>query len=145
VGASTTAGGAEHAFSWTQAGAMVDLGTLHYQNRSFAQGVNDDGQIVGYGFYESGGVRTEYRAFSYTPARGMVELVGLPGGNSVANAVSDSGDVVGTSRTSTGAQHAVLWHLLPVAYPFLSCLPQPVWPARRRPAPRRSPTAAQRR
>ena len=126
VGASTTAGGAEHAFSWTQAGAMVDLGTLHYQNRSFAQGVNDDGQIVGYGFYESGGVRTKYRAFSYTPARGMVELAGLPGGNSVANAVNDRGDVVGTSRTSTGARHAVLWHLLPVAYPFLSCLPQPV-------------------
>src|SRR5213594_360764 len=47
VGESTTAGNVEsHAFSWTQAGGMVDLGTLGGTS-SFAFAVNPGGQVVG--------------------------------------------------------------------------------------------------
>jgi probable HAF family extracellular repeat protein len=46
VGYSSTAGGAFHAFSWTQKGGMVDLGTLG-GTFSTASAVNGSGQVVG--------------------------------------------------------------------------------------------------
>ena len=47
VGARNTPGDtAEHAFSWTEAGGMVDLGTLG-GTRSSAVAVNASGQVVG--------------------------------------------------------------------------------------------------
>ena len=49
VGYSGTAGSfASHAFSWTQKGGMVDLGTLGGSDGySSASAVNDSGQVVG--------------------------------------------------------------------------------------------------
>ena len=48
VGESYAAGGAcLHAFSWTRAGGMVDLGTLPGGGRSHVDAVNDRGQVVG--------------------------------------------------------------------------------------------------
>src|SRR6266446_7422540 len=46
VGESDTAGGSRHAFSWTAAGGMIDLGTLGGAY-SAATAVNDSGQAVG--------------------------------------------------------------------------------------------------
>jgi probable HAF family extracellular repeat protein len=48
VGFATTAGDAEqHAFSWTQSGGMVDLGTLG-GSYSTPVAVNASGRVVGY-------------------------------------------------------------------------------------------------
>jgi len=105
VGESTTAGDAStHAFSWTQAGGMVDLGTL--ASSSSAVAVNDAGQIVGYNLTADG---TQGRAFSWTQAGGMVDLGTLGGSTSFALAVNGSGQVVGGSTTAAGQTHAVLW------------------------------------
>ncbi|PYN72427.1 MAG: hypothetical protein DMD97_23290 [Candidatus Rokuibacteriota bacterium] len=95
-----------HAFSWTPAGGMIDLGVLGDTfDSSEAVAVNDRGQVVGVssraGFW---------RAFSWTPAGRMVELPALGGtGTTAAVAVNASGQVVGSSFTTDGNLRPVLW------------------------------------
>jgi probable HAF family extracellular repeat protein len=89
-----------HAFLWTQAGGMVDLGTLPGAATSVARGINDQGQVVG----TSGG-----RPFLWSQATGMTELGLLPGDKGgVATAINNQGQVVGSSYSDTRS-HAVLW------------------------------------
>ncbi len=104
VGNSTTAGGEQHAFSWTQQGGMVDLGTLGGTS-SFAVAVNDSGQVVGNSTTAGG----EQHAFSWTQQGGMVDLGTLGASLNGAVAVNDSGQVVGNSTTTGGEQHAFSW------------------------------------
>jgi probable HAF family extracellular repeat protein len=88
-----------HAFSWTQAGGMIDLGTLGGPS-SQAWGV-DNGQVVG----------DSDHAFSWTQAGGMIDLGTLGGPVSVARGVS-SGQVVGWSQLSgdvLNSWHAFSW------------------------------------
>jgi probable HAF family extracellular repeat protein len=101
-----------HAFSWTQDGGMVDLGTLGGTD-SYANAVNDSGQAAGAsriaGNYPLGALH----AFSWTQKGGMVDLGTLGGTDSYANAVNDSGQAVGASRIAGnypfGALHAFSW------------------------------------
>ncbi len=92
------------AFSWTEAG-MVNLGTLGGE-ASYATGINDNGQVVGYS--ELADLSTH--AFVWTEDGGMRDLGTLPGGSaSYANAISASGQVVGQSVTTSGESHAFSW------------------------------------
>ena len=89
-----------HAFSWTQAGGMVDLGTL---GRLAVAGQRRQ-QRAGGGLCRTragGGVQ---HAFSWTPAGGMVDLGTLGGPTSDATAVSN-GQVVGVADVQP-RQHA---------------------------------------
>ena len=97
---------AYHAFSWTQAGGMVDLGTLRRQITPLSPASMTCGQVVGYAY--SAGF-SQYHAFSWTQAGGMVDLGTLGGTDSYAYGVNASGQVVGYGRTSTGAVHAFSW------------------------------------
>jgi probable HAF family extracellular repeat protein len=103
VGWSSTAGGEGHAFSWTRAGGMVDLGTLGGSTAAFA--VSDSGQVVGSDVDDQG----FYEAFSWTQAGGMVSLDTLGGIDSIAGAVNESGQIVGSAELASGEDHAVLW------------------------------------
>ena len=47
VGGGPNAGGVEHAFSWTEPGPIVDLGTQMGLSSSGANDINDDGVVVG--------------------------------------------------------------------------------------------------
>jgi probable HAF family extracellular repeat protein len=90
-----------HAFSWTQAGGMVDLGTLG--GASTAIDVNANGQVVGYSD------KGEPHAFSWTQAGGMVDL-GILNARSTASAVNDRGQVVGFGNLDGSAtMHAMVW------------------------------------
>jgi probable HAF family extracellular repeat protein len=97
--------GDAHAFSWTAAAGMIDLGTLGGSS-SAATAVNESGQVVGWATTASGGTH----AFSWTAPHGMVDL-GVPEGatSSAAVALNDAGQVVGTARTAAGETHAFSW------------------------------------
>jgi len=69
---------------------ITDLGSLG--GASYAQGINNLGQVVGY--FDTGG--GNYRAFEYTGGSMHDLLVDVSGKNCTANAINDSGMIVGT-------------------------------------------------
>jgi probable HAF family extracellular repeat protein len=100
---------AQHAFSWTQAGGMVDLGTLGGSS-SQAVTVNLAGQVAG--IANTAGDAAVH-AFLWTQAGGMVDLGVLAGfTNCIPQAISSSGQVVGSCDTEAGSitsEHAFSW------------------------------------
>ena len=84
---------------------MTDLGTLRGPG-SWAYGINDSGQIVGWSVNIDG----EARAFSYSNGV-MIDLGTLGGSGSQAASVNANGQVVGYSATNSaqGIEHAFLY------------------------------------
>jgi probable HAF family extracellular repeat protein len=113
-----------HAFLWTPgapngtSGGAVDLGTLGSRD-SVALGINGSGQVVGQADTTSGA----QAAFLWTPAApngtsgtmvdlgtlGGPEIIALGNPGSAAFGINGSGQVVGWSVTTSGAQAAFLW------------------------------------
>jgi probable HAF family extracellular repeat protein len=110
VGWAMTSTGFQHAYSWTQASGLVDIGVLGQmpeRQTSQAAAVNNAGLVVGWSYY---GIGSFAHAFSWTQAGGLVDLGTLPGGyQSAATDVNDTGQVVGWSDDAGGVPHAVLW------------------------------------
>src|SRR5690242_18963680 len=77
VGSSERQSGGSHAFAWTLAGGMVDLGTLPGTYSSQAVAVDDDGMVVGF-VTNAANISS---AFAWTAATGMV-ILGVPAGSS---------------------------------------------------------------
>lgn len=110
-----TSGTVTHAFRWTEATGMVDMGSLlgsaSADPYSAAYDVSADGSvIVGQSQASSGELEyTPRRAFRWTQATGMVDLGTLGGGNSQAQAVSANGAVtVGRAQAEAGQDAAYL-------------------------------------
>lgn len=99
-----TSNGQGNAFV-TENGAVVDLGTLPGGTWSSAYGVNDDGDVTGYGQIAGG----DFRGFVWSPQTGYTVLGTLGGANSYATALNDSGQVVGSSQTASGYLNAFLY------------------------------------
>ena len=88
------------AFLWSS-GSGIGLGALPGE----ANAINSSGQVVGYSFTPSG----DPHAFLWSPGSGMQDLLTLPGGtSSVAYGISDFGQIVGSSTSSSGTR-AFLW------------------------------------
>ncbi len=105
-----------------------DLGTLPvpYNIGTTAYGLNNAGQVVGYGAVNGG---SSYHAFLYTPGVGMQDLGTLPdpyNNRSFAYGINDAGQVVGYSGETPGYQQV---------FPRLSLQRRP--PAGPGPPPRR--------
>lgn len=95
----------QHAFRYTTAGGMVDIGTLGTGTYSTALGISGDGStIVGKSNITSGsGV---YHAFKHTTADGMVDLGTMGGTDSRALSASyDGAIIVGESDLASGDTH----------------------------------------
>jgi probable HAF family extracellular repeat protein len=83
---------------------MTDLGTLG-GNASWATGINDAGQVIGY----ADTAAAESHAFITGPnGVGMTDLGTLGGSASVATGINDVGQVTGYSDTAAGESHAFI-------------------------------------
>ena len=99
-----------HAFLWTERREMVDLGALGGAY-SLALDVNDANQAVGYLWSDDGGAFLVQHAALW--ARGKTLDLGVPLGSigSEANAITNSGMIVGTIFSQGGGNQAVVWQL----------------------------------
>lgn len=103
VGSCLIAGGAEmHAFVWTEATGVIDIGTL---GGTWSSAIAIDGPRVVGSSSLSGDAQTH--AFSWTAEEGMVDL-GAFGDASIATSVSGDA-VVGYAFTAAGESHAFVW------------------------------------
>ena len=98
VGSISTAGTA-HAFIWSRADGMKDLGVLPGGRTSVATAINSKGQVVGYS--DTG---DRFHAFIWSAERGMIDLGFLPGCvMSRAYGINSDGEVVGECLVDTAS------------------------------------------
>ena len=96
-----------HAFVWTKAEGMQDLGTLGNGSFSTASAINDLGHIIG----ESSDCDGTEHAFLWTKAEGMKDIGPAPGGFGGLTAINIFGQIVGTfcPEPCMGNEHAFIW------------------------------------
>ncbi len=87
------------------------LGSLAGMNHSYASDINNNHAIVGYAYNDTTNESRAFYCAGYGSAlQPLPHLYEGPGGSwSVADAISDSGMIVGGSRDITGAYRAVAW------------------------------------
>lgn len=108
--------GIEHAFTYTTAGGLVDLGTFggshDATSMSNAYGINETGHVTGTAGAWPTANSLYQRPFIYRPETGVMENIGTlaEAGNAVGHAINDSDQVTGFVRMlGTGAFRAFLY------------------------------------
>ena len=95
-----------HAFIWNSVIGLTDLGTLG-GDRSYALGINDSGQVVGYSDVAG---NTTRHAFTWTASGGMVDLGTLPGGSwTQGEKINASGEISGEGINANNRQVPAFW------------------------------------
>src|SRR4029450_468251 len=112
AGTSTFSSPWNHAFRWTQAGGMTDLGALPGNiplgPTSEAFGINDSGDIVGRSRFQTGSnpavLWRNGTIYSLPPLTTGVEL-------GTARDINNAGKIVGTADLLNAGTRAVMWTL----------------------------------
>lgn len=106
-GSLSSAGGATHGFLWS-GGKVTDLGVLERGPREYgrATDVNDRSQVVGFSVFHGDPEQSSVHAFLWQ--NGVLTDIDPTSLDSMATAVNNAGQVVGTRYTADGA-HAFLW------------------------------------
>lgn len=106
---STTLVGCCHAFLWTNATGMVDLGTLNGPGGlADAFDISDNGQVTG--STTTPADPTNRHAYVWSQTAGMRQLPDLPGEiDSGGLGINDTGQIIGFAETPDGNTHGVLW------------------------------------
>lgn len=94
------------AVSWSADNQLTRLGTLPGLPSALANGINQDGTIVGFAFTND---FVSSRAFIWHSDTGMQALDDLGGNASLAEAINADGTAVGWSFDAGGVLHAVKW------------------------------------
>ncbi|WP_409269114.1 hypothetical protein [Massilia sp. BHUDP2] len=108
VGTPEAPGEIYHAFIWSRARGMRDLGTLGGDGYSNANAINNLGQVVGNAYAPDG----RLHAFLWSPREGMRDLGLLgsrPDSASAASGINEAGEVTGAATLNNGNYHAFLW------------------------------------
>ena len=88
---------------------MVDLGTWGGSNYGTAIAINNQSQVIGWGYTLDGWMR----AFLWQSGTGMTDLGMLPNAiSSLPSAINDQGQIAGANLLATGDQRAVLWTIV---------------------------------
>jgi probable HAF family extracellular repeat protein len=89
--------------------ALWENGTATpFQGIGVASDINDEGQVVGWA--ETGGFNVHEHGFLWQHGTSQGQDLGTLGGNrSVANAINESGQVVGSAQIPNGITHAFRW------------------------------------
>jgi len=94
------------AVSWSADNQLTRLGSLPGLPSALANGINQDGTIVGFAFTNDFLIS---RAFIWKSDTGMQPLTDLGGNASLAQAINGHGTVIGWSFDGNGILHAVKW------------------------------------
>ena len=88
---------------------MVDLGPWGGSNFGTAVAINNQSQVVGWGFTPD----AWWRAFMWQSGTGMTDLGMLPNAiSSLPSAINDQGQIAGANLLATGDERAVLWTIV---------------------------------
>lgn len=111
VGSSHDIDSVQRAFRWSPGVGMEALPLPAGAEGSSAQGISDNGDIVGYALYDDG----TRRAIVWANDGSIVEL---PGANAYAVGINNNGRIVGSTFDSSSVEHATMWIIgLPSADP----------------------------
>ena len=103
VGLAYGSDGVSHAFVYSN-GQIQNIGQLWGPAASVARAVNDNGVVVGYGYFL--GLLPRH-AFEYSNGT-ITDLQTLGGISSAARGINSQGEIVGDSNTPSGADHAFI-------------------------------------
>jgi probable HAF family extracellular repeat protein len=107
AGVSEVTDGAARPVRWTTQG-IEDIGLLPADTQGYAEGISDDGRIVGLSYSYAGQSGFQAHAFLWRAGH-MIDLGTLGGSFGEALAINNSGQIVGQSTTADGKGRATLW------------------------------------